>query len=102
MFLTTALHSFAGLAANISILRGLMRQKIDFAPTNANNVRTSERLMGFAKGIVFWFITGSTILLGMSLRNQLLFFSLNGLWIFFWGISPLTLLFFHRDQLRRG
>lgn len=101
-FLATALHSFIGLAVDYSILKVLLGKKIDFKPTNAKNIGAKKDWSFFMADIAFWFFVGGSILLGMSLRNHLLFYSLNGLWIFFWAIAPFTLLLFHWDQLLRG
>jgi len=100
--LATALHSFIGLAVDYSIVKVLFGKKVIFKPTNAKEIGIQNSLFDFCLDISFWFFIGVAILLGMGLRNHLLFFSLNGLWIFFWGIAPFTLLFFHRDQLPRG
>lgn len=98
-FLATALHSFSGFSVNVSVIRGLIGRKMNFTPTNARTPSSSEmNLPYFARDALFWLLTGGLILSGMSLRNTLLFFGLNGIWIFFWMVSPLTLFVFHRDQ----
>jgi cellulose synthase/poly-beta-1,6-N-acetylglucosamine synthase-like glycosyltransferase len=100
--LSTALRSFMGLATDISVFGGLAGRESDFTPTNSRDNGTSKYLLGFSMNVVFWFFVGIAILLGVSMRNRLLFFSLNGLWIVFWAIAPFTLLLFHRDQVVRG
>lgn len=98
IFLATALHSFSGLSVNISVFRALIGKRMDFTPTNIKRTLSTKHPLP-VKDALFWFIMGGIILSGMGLRNTLLFFGLNGLWIFFWIISPFTLLVFHRDQL---
>lgn len=99
VLLATALHSFTGLAVDFSILKVLFGKKLVFRPTNIKQVDLKKEVLNFRLDVVFWFFSGAAILLGMSLRNYLLFFSLNGLWILFWSAAPFTLLFFHRDQI---
>lgn len=99
MLLATALHSFTGLSINISILKGLSGRKMNFSPTNQKGITLAKQPLYFAKDVVFWLFISGIVLSGMSLRNTLLFFGLNGLWILFWTVSPITLLVFHRDQL---
>lgn len=100
--LATALHSFIGLALDYSIIKVLLGKKMIFRPTNIKGISIKKSLVDFRADIAFWFFIGTAILLGMGLRNHLLFYSLNGLWIFFWSIAPFTLLLFHKDQLKRG
>jgi hypothetical protein len=100
--LSTALHTFMDLATNIAVIGGLTGRKLDFTPTNSIDNRAGRYLGKFGLGFLVWFLLGGAIALGMGMRNRLLFFSLNGLWIVFWMIAPLTLLLFHRDQIVRG
>jgi cellulose synthase/poly-beta-1,6-N-acetylglucosamine synthase-like glycosyltransferase len=101
LLLTTALHSFTGLAVDYSIIKVLFGKKMVFRPTNIKGTDPKREMFNFRLDAVFWFFSGAAILLGMSLRNYLLFFSLNGLWILFWAAAPFTLLFFHRDQIEK-
>jgi len=100
VLLSTALHSFACLSVDISVFRGLVGYKMEFVPTNAFKTANPKQPLLYAKDLLFWFVTGMLVLLGTVLRNPLLFFGLNGLWIFFWVLTPFTLLLFHRDQLK--
>jgi len=102
MLLATALHSFAGLSMDLAVLRAIFGKRMDFVPTNTKITLLKERPAHLTKDIVFWLAASGLILSGMSLRNPLLFFGLNGLWIFFWVASPLTLLLFHRDRFGPG
>jgi membrane glycosyltransferase len=97
MLLASALYSFAGLSVNKSVFRVLAGNNVKFIPTNSKTVEPS--LQNLVPEVSFWLIIGLLISLGMLMRNRLLFFSLNGLWLLFWLITPLTLWFFHRDQL---
>lgn len=101
VLLATALHSFTGLSTNISVLKVLSGKGIDFIPTNTKKKIRLNNSSNFLKDVLFWFLVGGIILLGMSFRNSLLFFGLNGVWVFFWVVSPFILLVFHRDQLVR-
>ena len=101
LLLATALHSLTGMAVDYSIIKVLLGKKMVFRPTNIKKIDSKNDMFNFRMDAIFWFFSGTTILLGMCLRNYLLFFSLNGLWILFWIAAPFTLLFFHRDQIDR-
>lgn len=98
MILSTSLYCFMGLAADISVIRGFTGHKIEFAPTNAAFKNSLPNTLEFIGSFLFWFCSGSLILMGMVMRNRLLFFSLNGLWVVFWSLAPVILLLFHQDQ----
>lgn len=101
VLLATALHSFTGLPTNISVAKAFFGERMEFTPTNSSIQNPAQFRRDFIWGFLFWFFTGFTILLGAMLRNKLLLFSLNGVWILFWALAPITLLIFHRDQFWR-
>lgn len=96
--LSTALYSFTGLAVLISVLRVFAGGRMKFLPTNAGSVYQPVEWKLIVWDLLFWFVGGALIVTGMMIRNRLLFFSLNGLWMVFWFLAPYTLWLFHKDQ----
>jgi cellulose synthase/poly-beta-1,6-N-acetylglucosamine synthase-like glycosyltransferase len=97
LILSNAMVVCAAWSINVSILKVTMGKRQNFIPTNTNHRKWNsfEFLVNFVPG----FLIVCFILAGMILRNPLLFFSLNSLWLLLWLMTPFTLLFFHRDQL---
>jgi glycosyltransferase involved in cell wall biosynthesis len=96
--LATAITGFVGLSVDLTILRVIAGGKLKFDPTNARNITTPASSLKQLILMGGWLVLGGVILTGMILRNRLLFFSLNSLWLIFWLGTPYTLWLFHRDQ----